>query len=56
MFTLEGLEQEGLKLGGPEQTERGSRLGAPEQKLGSRARAVSEEARFETRRCGIVIL
>ena len=52
-------EQGALKLGGPEQTERGSRLGGPEQKLGSRARAAragGAEARSETRRCGVVIL
>ena len=34
-----------LKLRGPEQTERGLRLGGPEQKLGLRARAGSVEAR-----------
>ena len=33
-----------------------ARLGGPEQKLGSRARAGSAEARSETRRCGIVVL
>ena len=37
-------EQGALKLGGPERTERGSRLGGPEQKLGSRARAGSAQA------------
>ena len=36
--------------------ERGSRLGGQEQKLGSRAKAWSTEARSETQRCGIVIL
>ena len=41
--SLSGREQGALKLGGPEQTERGSRLGGPEQKLGSRARAGSAE-------------
>ena len=39
-----------LKLGGPGQTERGSRLGGPEQKLGSRAIAGSAEARSIDRR------
>ena len=34
-----------LKLGGLEQTEHISRLGGPEQKLGSRARAGSAQAR-----------
>ena len=52
MFT-QRAEAGALKLGGPEQTECGSK---PEQKLRSRARAGSAEARLETRRCVIVFL